>query len=42
VIYERALDMVAQEIPATAYQELRVFLKNIAKADNAKLVLVKE
>ena len=42
VIYERALDIVAQEIPATAYQDLRVFLKNIAKADNAKMVLVKE
>jgi len=42
VIYERALDIVAQEIPATAYQELRDFLKNIAKADNAKMVLIKE
>ena len=42
LIYERALDIIAQEIPATAYQNLRDFLKDIAKADNAKMVLVKE
>ena len=42
VIYERALDIVAQEIPAAAYQTLRDFLKDITKADNAKMVLVGE
>ena len=42
VIYERALDIIAQEIPAEDYQDVREFLKKIAKEDNAKMVLVKE